>query len=95
MFGFNPHAWATGWSAQAGGRRTWVGLGQDGNASGAGSESSSSGCFPSMSQSHVSTEREEMMGLRIGALNGDLSSDSKFTCIGTEICIVAEKLTST
>ena len=44
---------------------------------------------------HVSTEREEMMGLCIGALNDDLSSDSKFTCIGTEICIVAEKLTST
>ena len=48
-----------------------------------------------MSQSHVGTEREEVMGLCIGALNGDLSSDSKFTCIGTEICIVAEKLTST
>lgn len=55
----------------------------------------SSGCFPSMSQSHVSTEKEEVVGLCIGVLNGDLSSDSQFTYTGTEICTVAEKLTST
>lgn len=38
----------------------------------------------------VSTEKEEVMGLCIGALNGDLNSDSKFTYTGTEICTVAE-----
>lgn len=30
------------------------------------------------------------MGLCIGALNGDLNNDSKFTYTGTEICTVAE-----
>ena len=44
----------------------------------------SSGCFPSMSQSHVSTEKEEVVGLCIGVLNGDLFPSSynslAFTC---------------
>ena len=52
----------------------------------------SSGCFPSMSQSHVSTEKEEVVGLCIGVLNGDLSSDSQFTYTGTEMRTVAEKV---
>lgn len=38
----------------------------------------------------VSTEKEEVMGLCVGALTGDLNSDSKFTHTGTEICTVAE-----
>ncbi|XP_054445925.1 lys-63-specific deubiquitinase BRCC36-like [Pteronotus mesoamericanus] len=40
----------------------------------------------------LSTEKEEVMGLCIGELNDDTRNDSKFTCAGTKMRTVAEKV---